>query len=203
MKTRNLISTIILSIITQASQAQSWKQSNACHKNVYAQAIPNQDKIIDATIKIIMGSECTGVLLNRDVHQNDLGDYMLTAWHCLKGEDFNSEVSLLFHYQSPDRNTNSTPEDNHGASNTIETSRPGIDNLYRFVHKTKLQLIEKKAYGDLALVKILTPIPKQWNVAYAGWLPAQQILGVRVGQSYNIHHPKGDIKKINNTQVLK
>jgi hypothetical protein len=52
--------------------------------------------------------------------------------------------------------------------------------------------------GDLALLEILTPIPPHFNVYYAGWSP----------ETFNkppfavIHHPRGDIKKISEMNIV-
>ena len=191
--------------------------SDSNHVNVHAQGFGHETRrnLIDATLKIRFTygdsrSQCTAVLINRDVSDEALGYFILTARHCFftndgrgdKQFDPNAYHYLIFNYQSPDCENDSTPESNRGAidwrNNPIQSTSPARRG-FQYVHRTKLRLIAYYFWGDFALLEILTPVPPHFNVAFAGWNPSSFNSGTSIhiipSPFVGIHHPRGDIKK--------
>ena len=135
---------------------------------------------------------CSGTLINRNTSQTDLGTYFITAYHCFtsgncSGTDFdftNQPVTFYFNFQSPPNESGQVFVPNQDGS---------VYSISRYV-----QLIDHVscAYGDFAICKVLgDPIPAYFNVYYAGWYPTSLAIQAN-GPFTEIHHPKGDIKKI-------
>ncbi len=192
--------------------AQSWGQAGDCEVNVnnpnYAN-LPLREGTISATVKLyIHGTSgdwvCSGTLINRNTSDDNVGYYILTAKHCMDGIDYNANHFVIFNYQSPDENNNSTPNSNRGVALGQSTSL--TDNRYEYSLSTKLRLVNSFTWGDIALFEILTPIPPQFNVTYAGWNPSS--FGTVISTDHNptdfygVSHPKGDIKKISGTNSI-
>lgn len=209
---KKILATILFNIFAVTLFAQ-WQESGSCQVNVYDPyyANINRENIINATCKMSINGTCTGTLINRNTSDNDLGFYLLTARHCISDIDFNANHTLLFNYQSPGANDELTPTSNRGMdfkqSENLET-----DKGYEYFHVTKLRLVADFVWGDLALVEILTPLPKHFNVSYSGWSPNRFYNGLNAGGSLppvlpsrysTVHHPEGDIKKISGiNQIL-
>lgn len=206
MKTYFLLLSLL--VIHVPSFAQSWLQSEGCHVNVNDSYYQNQNRkdIIGASFKVTIGTDCSATLLNRNTSDDNVGFYLLTAKHCIDGDDLNIEYDLYFNYQSPDEETWSTYPDNRGIIN--EQSTEDVASVgYHYRHKSKLRLVKEVGYGDLALLEIETPLPPHFNYYYSGWTPSIFYNGLGSilpnipftlpSQMVGIHHPRGDIKKIN------
>ncbi len=174
----------------------------------------------EATVRIDFDGAgfCTGTIINRNIDDNNLGFYLLTARHCISdGEDININLSedarhvLYFNYQSLDGDNASTDNWNRGLTDwqsgdfDSSTISPGFRfNGYEYRHVTALRIVEDFRWGDFVLFEVLTPIPPHFNITYAGWNPGNTYRGTSSGvptdQSFEhyigIHHPRGDIKKI-------
>lgn len=192
--------------------AQSWGQADSCHVNVNDPAYQNFGRIgiISSTVKINLdGDECSGTLINRNTTDEELGFYILTAKHCIDGLDFSVVHKLYFNYQSPDALNNSTYPTNQGKN--FWQSTLSVNDGHEYLHESQLELIADFTWGDLALLKVLTPLPPHFNVTYAGWNPNRFYNGVLSGvpgypvlpsQYAAIHHPRGDIKKISGVNSI-
>ena len=211
---------ILLLFINNNIMSQSFGLSHPLQINVNDNYYSSQSMkgIINATVKLIITtkngkkSSCTGTLINRNTSDNNIGFYVLTARHCFFEDDgmgdmdfdSNADHYVVFNYQSPDWSSRSTPISNRGEEYKQSTSL--TDNGYEYFHITKLRLVDYFFWGDFALVEILTPVPPHFNFTYAGWYPskfgsysAKETVPAPI---VNIHHPKGDIKKINGTSNI-
>jgi hypothetical protein len=218
---------ILIPITTQAQ----WQQSQSCHINARTgdSRFAGRADVIDATFKWTVvqygGSyNCTGVLMNRRVDQDDLGFYFSTARHCLHDPDFdlgvpdidlNADHTFMFHYQSPSGSTDQTEPSNQGLSGEASTSLNSSG--YEYHHISKVELIKETITGDYALLRMVTPPPPHFNLYFAGWNPKGTGIpptiitpgGGVVWPCSQWHgfvlpnHPKGDIKKINGAAALR
>ncbi len=129
-----------------------------------------------------MMSTCTGTLVTNE--RRDGKPTFLTAFHCLDENDNNSissseqsqiqEWLFIFNYQSANCSNPSTePTQSYSISG----------GSYLGAHKTT----------DYALIQLYKKPPKNYNSFYAGWSNDEDDM---TETGVDIHHPKGDIKKI-------
>lgn len=120
---------------------------------------------------IIDGTElCSGTLMNNS--RNDGTPYVLTAAHCLPGEDSHNTVVFTFNYQVP--NCNAAIE-----GSSVQT----VSGSLRRAFKSEL---------DMALLEMSEPPPAAYRPYWAGWTRTQSPQApVR-----SIHHPEGDVKSV-------
>ena len=224
----NLVVPLYLALVSL--HAQSWNQSQDCHTNARTSDsdFGGRADVIDATfrwrIKHNGGAyyECTGVLMNRSVDQDQLGYYFSTARHCLHTSnvdlgapdiDFSAKHQFTFHYESPTDNSDDTYPSNEGRTVFHSTAiAPQPDQHgFEYLHESKVELISESITGDYALLRMVTPPPPHFNLYFAGWHPSSSGIpanGVLVDfcdawHSYVLpNHPKGDIKKINGAASL-
>lgn len=201
-------SSLIISV-----NAQSWLESKECNVNVND---PSQQHLIrgsaiSASVKIrVDNSECSATLINRNTVDAAIGFYILTANHCVDDINFNADQTVYFNYQSPDENNLTTPLSNRGRRDQ-QTDNLIVTDGYEYHHQTRLRLVNRFVWGDLALIEILTPVPPHFNVTYAGWNPSRFYNGIEFGitnpfglptKYVSVHHPRGDIKKISGTNLI-
>lgn len=211
-------------MITYQNHAQSFGDSESCNVNaqdngnMYAQQYRISPR--EATFKLIYSDingdlwNCTGTLINRHTSDAEVGFYFLTARHCSYNINYNEVQTLCFNYQSPDGFSSNTANSNEG-HDYVQSGRDFYNlNIletegYEYLHKSKLRLVQEYAWGDFALLEILTPVPPHFNISFAGWNPSLFHNGVTIGtpSSYfdpyiSIHHPKGDIKKVSTTSYI-
>lgn len=210
---------ILLVCINFQTFAQNFGESEGCHKNamnpLYYNLPPvNRIPVIEATFKTQLTKidgrlgNCTGTLINRNTSDGQLGFYFITARHCFfRGEnvDLNALHSLYFNYQSPDAHNGNVAQSNQGNNVPRRQSTNLTHDNYQYHHRTRLRLVADYWWGDFALVEILTPLPPHFNYTFAGWHPGR--LGTIIntspsGAGVNVHHPKGDIKKISGTSTI-
>ena len=148
----------------------------------------------------------TAVLINQAVNQNQMHCYFLTSWHVIDGTTMSYPYRFYFNYQSKDDNNCSVPLSNQGCTeNQADRDHP---TGFQYYHESNISLVYHDADLDLALCEILTPIPPNFNVYYAGWIPKIAPVGTGVefsafyGDFINIHHPNADIKKISRTHFV-
>lgn len=123
---------------------------------------------------------CTGTIMNNT--SQDFKGLLLTASHCSKDfsglyateADLNQWV-FYFNYESPGRNTTSSPE-------------------YTMVGAEKLAMsnVASDIGSDFLLLKFKTDIPPKYNPYYCGWDAGNS----NSSSGVCIHHPNGEIKKI-------
>jgi hypothetical protein len=190
MKKLLILLFILLSIFT--GEAQDFQESGACQRddNVNCSKWPSDLNDLKRSVFIISnGSQCTGTLINQRVSQDRLQQYFITAKHCITDKDYSTPWSFYFNYQSADCNDLSVPD-----GNNINNSNR---NAQRYHHESLVTLIDKNSLNDMALLRIETPIPPHFNVYYAGW-SISYLQGFQ-RPNYMVHHPRGDIKKIAQT----
>lgn len=199
---------IIFITFSTLAFSQRYRVSKPCNINVNDPSYLNEwrKKSIDATFKYRSydGGYCTGVLINRNVSDENIGFYFITARHCIdQGVNLNNSY-FFFNYQSPDEDTASTAYSNKGLE--FGQSRSLQDNKHQYYHNSYINLIAWYVWGDFALCEIETPLPPHFNVSYAGWNPnilynPGTIPGGN-GDYVGIHHPRADIKKISGTDQV-
>jgi hypothetical protein len=173
-----------------------------CEVNVYDPAHnTGRNGIINATVKIIFNNKngrpswCSGTMVNRNTSDSDIVFYILSARHCIDEMDTNKEQYVIFNYQSPDADKNSTPVSNQGQNYKQSISLSDTTG-YEYFHKTKIRIVDYFFWGDFALLELLTPVPPHFNISYAGWSPSIFSTDPNPFNMVGIHHPRGDIKKI-------
>ncbi len=112
---------------------------------------------------------CTGTLMNNTA--NDGKPYLITAAHCIENSIQAQESLFLFNYESP--YCGSFDGDN---THSLEGSslKAKYDSL------------------DFSLVELSVAPPNYFRPYYAGW----DVSGNVPSNSFSVHHPWGDIKKI-------
>lgn len=175
-----------------------------CTRNSYDPLVPGfREELINSAIRLSIPQPgnrvayCSGTIINRNVEEQYLGQYFLTAWHCFKENggnctggdyDFSKPIVINFNYQSPP---------NHLGQVLSQNNEGEI-----YAIKRNIRLVEKVscAYGDFALCEILgPPIPPHYNVFYAGWLPN----GPSPVSSFIVFgHPNGSIKQVAATNYI-
>ena len=116
---------------------------------------------------------------------NNIGNhnyqYLLTSFHGLQHHQNELNTCLvLFNYESEDC---FTPEEDPGFLQTVS----GLNIISAGS--------QFPGYTDFTLLEIIETIPAEYNVYYSGWNADYDCL--ETGPFVGIHHPKGDIKKIN------
>lgn len=179
------------------------KGSQHCHRSVPCEidikVVKNNAKSV-VLLTIADGTEtCTGTLLNNAFKDGDA--YIATAYHCLFGEE-----SLIDPIQKKTNHSLTLVtfefEDSRCNSEFINR-RNFLDAPIDLSHRTFGRSLQGTRYlggfnkADIALLKLVDPIPRNWNVYFAGWstLDAIQFNS----PFYLIHHPVSDVKKMSIT----
>jgi hypothetical protein len=129
---KRIIFILLLVIITNHvfSQSNRFGWAGNCEINVNdVSYFDNARKgIIDATVKLVfhnangtIKSYCSGTLINRNTSDNEIGFYILSARHCIEDINTNVEHAVVFNYQSPSADNNSTPHSNRGENDRQRT----------------------------------------------------------------------------------
>ncbi|WP_088655514.1 T9SS type A sorting domain-containing protein [Geofilum rhodophaeum] len=143
-----------------------------CHADVSCEEDPLIQAAGQAVCRLIIdGTElCSGTLMNNS--RNDGTPYVLTAAHCLPGEDSHNTVVFTFNYQVP--NCNAAIE-----GSFVQT----VSGSSRRAFKSEL---------DMALLEMSELPPAAYRPYWAGWTRTQSPQApVR-----SIHHPEGDVKSV-------
>jgi hypothetical protein len=225
-KTYWLIGFSASQLIGGTAAAQSWNESAACHINARTSdtRFADRSESVDATFRWRVffldgtATECTAVLMNREVSQDELGYYFSTARHCihynnvdLGGPDinFNELHQFTFHYQSPNGDNAATKSSNRGEDEGQSIALN--DNRFEYFHLSKVELVEESIMADYALFRMVTPPPPHFNLYHAGWHPSSSGIPPNLtlinpcGQWHGYvlpNHPRGDVKKINGAAAL-
>ncbi len=128
--------------------------------------------------------QCNGTLIRNRGDENHQNQYFITAKHCLDGIDLSQNFYFAFNYQSPTCDDNNVPNE----FDINGTKRTGV--RYRF--QSPIELIVQKNETDMALLRIINPIPPHYKVYYTGW-SSNLLQGIEF-PFHDIHHPRGDIK---------
>jgi hypothetical protein len=127
---------------------------------------------INAVGLIVVGgsANCSGSLISNSNLDNK--SYFITAEHCVFGNNPATWV-VYFNYQS-------------------SVCSPSVDGrLIYYVLGASIKANDPKA--DYALLEFFNPVPYSYNPYFAGWNSAAS----KPKSGVNIHHPLGDVKKIN------
>lgn len=114
---------------------------------------------------------CTGALVN-NVRQ-DGTPYFLTANHCVESQDDAASLVFYFNYESP---VCDGPDGDDSQTMSGATMRATVPMI------------------DFALVEINEEVPVYFTPYFAGWNATNEHDAIYY---VNIHHPAGDVKKIN------
>jgi hypothetical protein len=120
---------------------------------------------------------CSGAVVNNLA--NNFEPYVLTAYHCVNLGDDNANWMVWFNFQSNTCN----PTNNGNDLMTVS----GVDVVST-----------DDDYGscpDMALMKIRSPIPLQYNPFFSGWNRRAWSELPDDDEAIGIHHPAGDVKK--------
>lgn len=118
---------------------------------------------------------CTATLMN-DV-PGDRKNYVLTAAHCLSSATEAASMRLYWNYQSTSCATNT-----------------GISFAQ---NQTGTTLRATRDDADFTLVELNQNPDPAWNLFHAGW----DASNIAPSGSIGIHHPSGDVAKVNRSQV--
>ncbi|MES2629422.1 MAG: T9SS type A sorting domain-containing protein [Bacteroidota bacterium] len=187
-----------------------------CSRNVNSVNLgDDHQNNIRATVKMYFpgpgAGSCSGTLVNRDVSQSSLGQYILTANHCFDGVPHNggvAEVHLIFNFQSRDGENESMPFNARGFSNgqnglTYLQSNRTVNGYRHIMRSARVRKVESFSFGDMALYEIIDQIPPHFNPYYAGWATNHVPLVAAVENYRFVHHAKGDIKKLATSPSIK
>jgi lysyl endopeptidase len=146
--------------------------SGSCNIDINCVENAQIQKNKNAVVRIIyLGNErCTGVLVNN--RSSNGRPLVLTAQHCLSTDYVAGTSIFYFGYESPYCNG---PDGNALKSVSGSSLLATTDNNL-----------------DFSLVELSAEPPFNYRPYYAGW----NISDVPPENSYSIHHPKGDVKKI-------
>lgn len=152
--------------------AKGLNDSGSCNNNVICpEGDPWRAQIRSVAIMMTQGSGfCTGQLINNC--DNDGTPYFLTAKHCMDGSNPGTIV-FRFNWNSP----NCTPTTSGPTNQSIAGS----------------SMLFNGASSDVALLRLNTTPPANYNVFYTGW---DRGSAAATGGVTGIHHPSGDVKKI-------
>jgi len=123
-----------------------------------------------AVCKIIYENSglCTGTLVNNTAWNGR--PLILTSAHCIKNESAAQSAIFYFDYEREMCDGKIKPLKSVAGSH----------------------LLARNEEYDFALVEVQQKIPLDYNPVYAGW----NVTGQPFAQSFTIHHPMGDVKKI-------
>lgn len=133
-------------------------------------------------------ASCSGNLMNNTAQNGE--PYFLTAAHCIGYEAANNNISwsseliTLFNYEA------------------LTCTSNGSNAPYQLSNNSVLgcTLLTQSPFNanDYALIKLSSTASAlaQYRVCYAGWDNNPSAYSVNPTNSYGVHHPKGDAKKI-------
>lgn len=152
--------------------ARALNESGTCNNNVICPEGDGwRDQIRSVAMITVSGSGiCTGTLINNCAQ--DGTPYFLTANHCLPGNLNVSTWVFRFNWDSP----TCSPTTNGPTNQTVSGAT----------------LLANSAGTDVALLRLNSTPPANYNVYYSGWDRS----GTFPTAQTAIHHPAGDIKKI-------
>jgi lysyl endopeptidase len=159
---------------------QGLENAGDCHYDVDC-AIPEIQALKDINKKavaliLVNGSYwCTGALVTNT--NNDGKPYFLTANHCYSDP---SQWAFRFNWRSPDP--------------VCAGTEPSTSNEPDYYQTASGAVLRSKFYDtDFCLVEITSQLPALWDLVWAGWDKSD----VPPPSTFNIHHPAGDIMKVN------
>ena len=168
-----------------------YDESGDCQVNINCPEGASIRQSANAVVKIITyGTSgyrlCTGTVVNNTRH--DRTPYVLSAWHCseyTKTAEHYQKWMFYFLYEVPlCSGIQQAPENKTLAGCTLVSAS---------------QVLSNPISSDFLLVKLINShIPPEYDVYYAGW----DATGSNVSNAKSVHHPKGDVKKVSETENI-
>jgi hypothetical protein len=156
-----------------ASQKNRWPRrlSGDCNLDVNCVNVPGMQELQRSVCRVLVSNELgTGTLLNNTAYNGR--PYLISAFHVFKSNTDNAEIAVFdFNYESP-----------------LCTGIDGYDQ----------QTVSGSQYCahfdslDFMLVELSEIPPPSYRPYFAGWDASV----IQPNNSYTIHHPNGDTKKI-------
>ena len=165
-------------LLGKDAQQKDFGESGDCHNNVACSKTgPWRDQV--RSVAIILANDNSAVCSGALIH-NSSGNtipYFLTANHCFRNEQDTKNWIFVFNYESPGCAGNS--------DGTMQDSILGATARAR------------RGGSDFMLLELSSTPPSHYNVYYAGWSRSSS----PPLNSFSIHHPAGDVKKISFDQA--
>ena len=155
---------------------QYYGRSATCHVDVNCLAGGNYHRQKKSVCRIIYrgGRRCTGTLVNN--LDNDGTPYVITAGHCISS-DFVAQTAVFdFGYESP----------------TCEGADIEIPETHSISGANLVSTAFNDSKLDFVLLKLSEKLKIEAEPYYSGW----DATGTTPMNSYMLHHPEGDVKKI-------
>ncbi len=151
---------------------QWYGTSGSCNEDINCIENTVIQKIKHSVCRIVYsGNErCTGTLINNA--SNNGRPFVLTAQHCLSTQYLAETAIFYFEYESP------------------YCGGPDGNILKTISGSSLIATTDNKL--DFSLVELSTSPPFSYKPFYTGW----NNLNIPSENSYSIHHPQGDVKKI-------
>ncbi len=164
------------------SIAKVLNESEDCNHDVDCPAGNPYDLQKRSAGMLVVGGNgfCSGSLVNNT--EEDRAPLFLTANHCFASGTVATpgailNVAVRFNWRSPNPSCGTVVPSTNG---------PSIQTV------NALRILMSHGGSDTALTEILSGIPADWDVVFAGWDRSN----VRATSAAGIHHPSGDIMKI-------
>ena len=155
---------------TNSEEERGWCADNvAC-----SSADPYEDQVNSVIFLDMGGYICSAALINNT--SQDLTPYVLTAQHCIDGENTGTHNWFTFYF----KHQGYTCSSSSGNYNYSETG-------------SYLRMQKNQNSSDVALLEMDDTPPSSFDAYYAGWSKATSYPQISVG----IHHPGGNPKEIN------
>ncbi|ASE63867.1 T9SS C-terminal target domain-containing protein [Chryseobacterium indologenes] len=186
----------------------AYGEAGNCHKNVACDFTGTNDKSRNIKSVGLMlypiykygvkqstySATCSGNLMNNT--KQDGTPYFLTAGHCIgytaanNNINWSTELITLFNYEAKSCSSNGSD----APSSLSNNSTLGCTVLAQSPEQSL----------DYALLKLngTTVGLAQYKICYAGWDNNSSAYSVNMTNSYGVHHPKGDVKKISLVQEV-
>ncbi|MDC8101776.1 T9SS type A sorting domain-containing protein [Chryseobacterium rhizosphaerae] len=180
----------------------AYGQAGNCHKNIACDFTGTNDKsrnmksvglmlyplYINGVKQSSYSASCSGNLMNNT--KQDGTPYFLTAAHCIgpaaanNNINWSTELITLFNYEAKTCTSNGSDAPSSLSNNSV-------------LGCTVLTQSPEQA-GDYALLMLKTTATKltEYKVCFAGWDNNPNSYTVNINNTYGIHHPNGDTKKI-------
>ncbi|MDR3329599.1 MAG: trypsin-like peptidase domain-containing protein [Prevotellaceae bacterium] len=168
--------------------AESYGDALGCQVNVVCAEGDAWRREIDGTVRVTFRKTaanggatalCSGAIVNNV--RGDFTPYLLTAYHCISESDSSTfpQARVYFHYEYA-----------RCGDSYDNAAAPEAPTL---VGAQLLVAIPQVGGSDGALLRLSSPIPASYGAYYCGWDATST---AHTGGGVNIHHPRGDVKKI-------
>jgi len=175
------LATVVHGYRGSSAYPKSFGQSGSCQRNTSCPEAETWQDQVRAVFALYNGGQelCSGTILNNTA--NDNKPYALTANHCWNAAQNPGTWVFRFRWESP-------------------TCTPTTNSSYYTMSGAVLRMrsLTNTSQTDACLVELNQPIPKEYNVYFAGWSRST----VPSPNAMCISHPALDIKKISPTLPL-